>query len=174
MGSINSRKNLMAMVQALGNVPATERPHFVVIGDGRDYRRKVEKYIADNGLKQWVHIISGMSDVTTLQALYSKALLLMYPSFYEGFGLPVVEAALQKCPVITSNVSSLPEAAGPGAVQVDPSSVEQLTEALVRLLGDENERRVRGRNGYDYCMAHFSPERLTTQMHELYERVLDK
>ncbi len=174
VGSINSRKNLLAMVQALNNVPAAERPHFVVIGNGREYRRKVEKYIADNGLQKWVHIISGMNDVTTLQALYSKALLLMYPSFYEGFGLPVVEAALQNCPVITSNVSSLPEAAGPGAVQVDPASVDQLTEALVRLLNDENERRVRGRNGYDYCTAHFSPERLTTQMHELYERIINK
>lgn len=172
VGSINSRKNLLGMVQAFERIPAGQRPLFVVVGNGREYRRKVEQYISDHNLTEYVRIESNIHEATVLQALYTHAKVMMYPSFYEGFGLPVVEAALQKCAVITSNVSSLPEAAGPAAIQVDPTSVTQLAEALQLLLSDEDERNRRAQAGYDYCMEHFLPATLTEQMFELYRRVL--
>lgn len=172
VGSINSRKNLLGMVKAFNRVPEEERPIFVVVGNGREYRSTVESYIAENRLEEWIHIESNIHEASVLQALYAKALLLMYPSFYEGFGLPVVEAALQRCPVITSNVSSLPEAAGPGAIQVNPSSDEQIAEALLTLLRNPAERKERGDKGYDYCMSHFHPAVLTGQMKELYDSLV--
>lgn len=172
VGSINSRKNLLGMVKAFETIPVAKRPLFVVVGNGHEYRSKVEQYIADHNLTSFIHIESNIHDATVLQALYTETQVMMYPSFYEGFGLPVVEAALQKCAVITSNVSSLPEAAGPGAIQVDPNSVPQLAEALQLLLDDEGERAKRAKAGYDYCMAHFLPEDLTRQMEELYQFIV--
>ena len=168
VGSINSRKNLLNMVKAYATLPANDRPVFVVVGNGREYRKKVEEYIREKNLQQDIHIESNIHDGRVLQALYTKALLLMYPSFYEGFGLPVVEASLQRCPVITSNVSSLPEAAGESAVQCNPESVEELADALRMLLKDESERVRIGKESYDHCMRMFHPETLTRQMYELY------
>lgn len=170
VGSINSRKNLMGIVQALETVPAAERPLLVVVGNGREYRQKVESYIASHGLADYVHIESDIHDAHILQALYSRALCMLYPSFYEGFGLPVVEAALQHCPVITSNVSSLPEAGGPDTIQVNPDNVGEIAAALQQLLGSETERQRRADAAYEYCFSHFHPDVLTKQMHELYER----
>ncbi len=172
VGSINSRKNLLGMVKALEGIARDRRPMLVVVGNGREYRAKVEAYIKERGLRQWVRIESNIHDARILQALYTRALCMMYPSFYEGFGLPVVEASLQKCPVITSNVSSLPEAAGPAAVLVDPAAESQMSNALYRLLTDAAERKERGAAGYDYCTAHFAPETLTRQMLSLYDSLV--
>ena len=169
VGTINSRKNLWNMVRAYNKMEMKERPAFIVVGNGREYRRKVEEYIKENKLRNDVHIESNIHDGRILQALYSNALCMIYPSFYEGFGLPVVEAALQHCPVITSNVSSLPEAAGEDAILCNPSSVKELTDALQLLTSDENGRKQRGAACYDYCMGKFDPFRLTEQMHELYQ-----
>lgn len=169
VGSINSRKNLLGMVQALEGLPPAERPLFVVVGNGRDYRTKVEQYIDTHGLRKNIRIETDIHDTQTLQALYTRAKCMMYPSFYEGFGLPVVEAALQKCPVITSNVSSLPEAAGPATIQVDPTAVSQMTNALRRLLASPDECKERAEKAYQYCMEHFCPETLTKQMLNLYD-----
>ena len=172
VGSINSRKNLLGMVQALELLPEDERPPLVVVGNGREYRQKVEQYISEHHLAEWVRIESNIHDAETLKSLYANALCMLYPSFYEGFGLPVVEASLQRCPVITSNVSSLPEAAGPDSIQVNPGSPEEIADALHRLLNDEAERRQRGEAGYRYCMEHFHPDVLTEQMYELYGRTI--
>ena len=169
VGSINSRKNLMGMVKALEMIPEDMRLPLVVVGNGREYRQRVEEYIDSHHLREWVRIESNIHEAERLRELYAGAVCMLYPSFYEGFGLPVVEAQLQRCPVITSNVSSLPEAAGPDAIQVNPAKPEEIAEALRRLLTDGEERRQRGEAGYRYCMEKFWPERLTEEMYDLYE-----
>ena len=170
VGSINSRKNLLGMVKAYEQLPHDNRPHFVVVGNGREYRKQVEYYISDRGgMDGVIHIESNIHNAQTLKALYAQAQLLMYPSFYEGFGLPVVEAALQCCPVITSNVSSLPEAAGDAAIQCSPSSVDEIAEALRHLLDNDTEREERGIRARQYCMENFDTEKLTRQMYDLYQ-----
>lgn len=174
VGSINSRKNLMGMVKALEMIPEDMRLPLVVVGNGREYRQRVEEYIDSHHLREWVRIESNIHEAEKLRELYAGALCMLYPSFYEGFGLPVVEAQLQRCPVITSNVSSLPEAAGPDAIQVNPAKPEEIAEALRRLLTDGEERRQRGEAGYRYCMEMFLPERLTEQMFQLYEKLVKK
>lgn len=170
VGSINKRKNLMGMVKAYERVNDADKPEFVVVGNGREYRREVEAYIRERNITG-VHIESNIHDGRVLQALYTCAECLMYPSFYEGFGLPVVEASLQGCAVITSNVSSLPEAAGDDALQCNPASVDELAEALRLLLNDKQERQRRAELSQRYCREHFAPETLSRQMYELYERL---
>ena len=74
--------------------------------------------------------ITNLKDNKVLRAIYQKATALVYPSFYEGFGLPIVEAMLSKTPVITSNVSSLPEAGGPNSLYINPKCPKELAHAI--------------------------------------------
>ena len=171
VGSINSRKNLLGLVQALELIPAEQRPPLLVVGNGREYKQEVLNYIAKHHLEQYVRIETGVSDNKVLQALYSKALLMAYPSHYEGFGLPVVEAALQQCPILTSNVSSLPEAAGPGALLCDPDSIESIHKYLTELLDDSSMAQRLAEVAEDYARSHFDPRTLTEQLHDLYNEV---
>ncbi|MBR5715512.1 MAG: glycosyltransferase family 4 protein [Bacteroidales bacterium] len=171
VGSINSRKNLLGLVQALELIPAEQRPPLLVVGNGREYKQVVLNYIANHHLEQYVRIETGVSDNKVLQALYSKALLMAYPSHYEGFGLPVVEAALQQCPILTSNVSSLPEAAGPGALLCDPDNIESIHKYLTELLDDSSMAQRLAEVADDYARSHFDPRTLTEQLHDLYNEV---
>lgn len=171
VGSINSRKNLLGMLKAFNEIPSGEKIPFLVVGNGREYRRTCEEYIREKGLSAWVTILDDIHDAETLQALYTLATILLYPSFYEGFGLPVAEAALQYCPVITSNISSLPEAAGPGAIIADPYSTDDITAAMLQLLRNTTQREQLGKAGHDYALSHFNPDTLTQQLYDLYQHV---
>ena len=155
-------------ILTVGSINSRRMP-LVVVGNGREYRQRVEEYIDSHHLREWVRIESNIHEAERLKELYAGAVCMLYPSFYEGFGLPVVEAQLQGCPVITSNVSSLPEAAGPDALLVNPAQTEEIAEALRLLLSSEEERKRRGEAGRRYCMEMFSPERLTEEMFQLYE-----
>ncbi|MCM1078214.1 MAG: glycosyltransferase family 4 protein [Bacteroidales bacterium] len=175
VGSVNSRKNLLALVQAIGLIPAGNRPQLLVVGNGREYRRKVEEYIRSHRLEQWVTIATDIHNNRLLQALYRQAAVFAYPSFYEGFGLPVVEAALQRTPVITTTVSSLPEAAGADACLVNPHDrdcPEQMACHIDRLLSDTELQRSMGTKLEEYARKTFDPDTLTRQMMAAYERLI--
>jgi glycosyltransferase involved in cell wall biosynthesis len=170
VGSINARKNLLGMLKAYARLE--KRPKFVVIGNGHEYRKLCEKFIAEKGLSNDVIIIDNIHEGYILQAFYTCAKVLMYPSYYEGFGLPVVEAALQHCPIITSNVSSLPEAAGAGAIQVAPNDIKTMASSLNRLLTDPQECTYLGQKAYEHATTHFNPEELTNDIYKLYNSIL--
>lgn len=175
VGSINSRKNLLSAVKALELLPEQDRPLLLVIGNGREYRTLVEEYIAKHNLQRWIRIESGIHNNSLLQALYRQAIAFVYPSFYEGFGLPVVEAALQHTPVITTTVSSLPEAAGPDACLIDPHSpeaAEHISEYMKRLITDADYNEGIAAKMEEYARRMFTPETLTHQMKALYEDII--
>lgn len=171
VGSINRRKNLLGLVQAIERIPSDQRPPLVVIGNGREYRREVESYIASHRMEKDVLILGNVNDSRTLQALYSRCLIMAYPSFYEGFGLPVVEAALQEAPILTSTVSSLPEAAGDGAILADPASVDSIHEGLARLIDDRAYAHSLGQKAAAYASSHFDPAQQTQILTSLYTKL---
>jgi len=80
--------------------------------------------------------------------LLKKADLFVLPSFYEGFGIPILEAQAAGCPVITSNVSSMPEVAGDGAVLIDPKNIEQIAQGIYQVISDENFKKELIQKGY--------------------------
>lgn len=168
VGSVNSRKNLLGAVKALELLPESVRIPLYIVGNGREYKREVEAYIEAHNLQRWCVWLSGVySD--ELRRLYAGARLFVYPSFYEGFGLPVVEARLSGCPVITSNISSLPEAAGEHALIVDPSDTRAISQAMDRLITDDalhNELAVRGRED---AMLNLHPQVLAGQLMDVYK-----
>ena len=168
VGSVNSRKNLLGAVQALELLPPSVRIPLLVVGGGREYKQKVEAYVAAHGLEQLVRFLPRVDDDLDLQALYTGACAFVYPSFYEGFGLPVVEAELCATPVVMSTVSCLPEAAGPYAETADPSSPEAIRDALLRLLDDDERRADLGRRAQDWAARTFSTQRFAEQMMQVY------
>lgn len=177
VGSINSRKNLLSIVKALALIPVDQRPFLVVVGNGREYRKEVENYISTHQLQNYVCIKSDIHNNKLLQALYAKATLFVYPSFYEGFGLPVVEAALQHTPVITSTVSSLPEAAGPDACFINPNDKDasaMMAETIIRLCSDTVFAETVASRMEAYARRMFSPTTLTEQMMNLYRRIIQE
>lgn len=174
VGSINARKNLMAVVEALAMMPRERRPMLLVVGNGREYRRRVEEYIAKHDLSGSVMIETNIYNNELLQALYRQARVFVYPSFYEGFGLPVVEAALQHTPVITSSVSSLPEAGGPDACMIDPyrpDAAEHLVNNLERLLTDDAYNDAVASSMEQYARSMFMPEMQSERLMKLYQKV---
>jgi len=168
VGSIIERKNLLTIVKAIWQMPDKQRLPLVVVGKGKGYKKIVKAYIKSHKLEKWVYWLDKVTSVATLKEIYQQAQLLVYPSFAEGFGLPIVEAMLCGTPVITSNVSSLPEAGGQYAKLVTPDAVDELRDAIQEILGDSALRSAIGELGRKDALERFDPAKLTKEMMEVY------
>lgn len=133
VGTREPRKNLVRAIEAFRALPADVRDgrRLVVVGRPGWGEGPIDAAIAAAG--DLVHV-AGFVDEADLPGVYAGADAFVYASFHEGFGLPVLEAMAVGTPVVTSNVSSLPEVAGDAAITVDPRSVEAIREGLARVL----------------------------------------
>ena len=174
VGSVNSRKNLMGIVMAMELLPSSLRIPLVVVGGGGYYKKKVREYISSRGLDDLFIFPPRVESNRELQSLYACARLFVYPSFYEGFGLPVVEAMLSGCPVLTSNVSSLPEAAGPHSLLASPNDIESIAECIEKGLADERLRESMIQNGRDYALRMFNPANISHQLVDVYNLAMEQ
>ena len=142
IGTIEPRKNLDALLAAFAAI-APEFPDLgLVLAGGRGWKNALENLqaaIARQGLVQRV-VFPGFVDEDDKATLLSTAEVFVYPSLYEGFGLPVLEAMACGVPVVTSNLSSIPEVAGNGAWLIDPTNTPELTSAIRGLLSDSTLR----------------------------------
>ena len=172
VGSINSRKNLLSVIKAYALLPDDLQIPLVIIGKGGQYKDEVLKYAASRQLISKLILIDNLHDSETLQAFYQQAKLFVFPSVYEGFGLPVTEALLSKTPVITSNISSLPEAGGPAPVYVPPYDIEAIAESIKHILCDTTARTRMIEEGFQYAHQKFDPRTLCTHVHNLYKQLL--
>ena len=172
VGSINSRKNLLGAIKALELLPKDLQIPIVVIGDGREYKQKVLNYIAEHSLQDMVIFSPEKVGLDGLRYLYRNAQMLIYPSFYEGFGLPVVEALLSNCPVVTSNLSSLPEAAGPHSLLADPGNIQDISDKMSMILTDSTLRTEIISQGYEFAKNQFSPDVLAAKLMNIYSQLL--
>ena len=169
VGAINSRKNLLGIVKAMELLPKDLQIPLVVVGGGGSYKQVVQQYVAEHDMEHLVKWSNKVND-DELHQLYANAQMLVYPSFYEGFGLPVVEAQLSGCPVVTSNVSSLPEAGGDFALQADPHHPEDICDQMKKLLTDEALRQTLIQGGRQYAMQTFHPSVLARQLMGIYKK----
>lgn len=168
VGSITERKNLLSIVKSIWQMREDQRLPLVIVGNGKNYKKTVEAYIASHKLEKWIYWIDNLRSTEQLKQLYQEAQLLVYPSFYEGFGLPVVEAMLCGTPVITSNVSALPEAGGQFAKLINPNEVGDLRTAIQEILSDSDLRLKMSIAGRKDALERFDPEKLTRAMMKVY------
>jgi len=166
VGTIEERKNLLNIVKA---VHGTEIP-LVVIGKKTKYFKKVEKFLIKNKIQNQVQFLEGVSMVE-LAAIYKLADIFVYPSFFEGFGIPVIEALFSGTPVITSNSSSLPEAGGKNSVYINPENFEDIKAKILFLWNNEAERKRRADKGFLYA-ENFRDEIIATELMKIYREVI--
>jgi glycosyltransferase involved in cell wall biosynthesis len=149
VGSIIERKNLLTICKAINSIKEDLLIPLVVIGNGDSYIEKVKSYIKENNLGK--HIIflsenaaakssSSFKNATDFPAIYQSAIAMIYPSIFEGFGIPVLEALWSRLPVITSNISCLPEAAGEGSILVNPMDENEIADAMVQVYRNLDKR----------------------------------
>ncbi|MFK7808237.1 MAG: glycosyltransferase family 4 protein [Saprospiraceae bacterium] len=173
VGSIIERKNLLGLLKAIYVLPRLRKLPLVVIGQGKGtYFQKVKRFIEKEKMTSLIHFPKGVSN-EDLPAVYQGAEVFCYPSHYEGFGIPVLEALFCKTPVITSNTSSLPEAAGPDAFFVDPTNIEDIANQLNNALTNSELRKNSVEKGFAYAQQ-FEGKKLTEQMMGIYQQLLNK
>jgi len=142
LGTLEPRKNIPALLEAFRQVRTDHDGDCrLVLGGGKGwYYRDVFRRVEELGLKDDV-VFTGYVSQEDLPVLYSSATVFVYPTLYEGFGLPPLEAMACGTPVITSNTSSLPEVVGDAGVMVNPLSVDEISQAIHTVLSREDLRR---------------------------------
>jgi len=171
VGSVEERKNLRRLLEACELLwRAGEHRPLVVAGARLRKHRGINETLTRLGLERRV-VLTGYVPEADLPALYSAADLFVFPSLYEGFGLPPLEAMACGAPVGCSNSSSLPEVVGDAAVTVDPYDVEALAHAMHRVLSDANLRDELRAKGLARA-AQFTWERTAQETMKVYQSVL--
>ena len=166
VGSLNARKNLRAALEAI-RAAAVPGLRVVVVGESATVFRALE---LDGAVDDRVRFAGAVSD-RELVRLYAGAHFLLFPSLYEGFGMPPIEAMACGCPVIASRAASMPEVCGDAAYYCDPTSVADMARAIVRVAGDAELRdRLRGRGRAR--AARFTLERSAALFERAIERAL--
>jgi glycosyltransferase involved in cell wall biosynthesis len=169
VASLEPRKNFGRLLDAWSSIGANTGAHQLVVVASEGWRqgrirRRLERMTGDGSVVKIGHIADDV-----LAALYRRANLFIFPSLAEGFGLPVAEAMACGTPVVTSQISSMPEVAGDAALLVDPEDVDEIAAAIARLLGDQSLRRGLRDRGLEQARS-FSRESLVPRLFEVYRR----
>ena len=172
VGTLEPRKNLSLLVKAYGLLPDDLKRRyslFIIGAKGWKYS-SIFQLIKELGLTEKIIFPGRVSD-EELRGVYSAATLLAFPSLYEGFGLPVLEAMACHTPVLTSNISSLPEVAGEAAYLVNPLSETEISKGLQKLLESKDLREALKQKGIQRVQE-FSWERTTQETLKAYTKCL--
>jgi alpha-1,3-rhamnosyl/mannosyltransferase len=173
VGTLEPRKNIASLLRAYRKIPSDTRRHFPLVFAGmkgwhyNDIDREIKALVATGEIK-----LLGYLDGDELPQVYAGSSMLVYPSIYEGFGLPPLEAMACGVPVIASNRASLPEVVGDAGILVEPYDIDAIAEAIMSLIDDVEERDRRGRAGLERSRG-FSWEKCARETIAVYKRVLN-
>lgn len=168
VGTIEPRKNILLAVKALKQLP--KDICLVVVGRSTNYAQMVRTYADAHGLAQRLLMLHGVPD-SDLPALYAQAEAFVYPSRYEGFGIPVIEAIRQGLPVVACSGSCLEEAGGPDSLYVDADDVDACADAIRQSLKGSTNRDGRIARSQAY-VRRFEGSDVTAQVCRLYQQYL--
>jgi glycosyltransferase involved in cell wall biosynthesis len=180
VGSVIERKNLLTICKAINLIKEKIKVPLVVIGKGDKYIKAVKKYIAENNLAGKIIFLSETEAAQTsvnfktgvdFPAIYQMATAMIYPSIYEGFGIPVLEALWSRLPVITSNLSCLPETGGDAAWYINPYDENEMAEAMNTIatnifVSDEMKEK-----GWQHAQ-NFTSQKCGADVMEIYRKIL--
>jgi len=171
VGTIEARKNTMLIVKALNELRDKESIHLVIVGRATSYSDELKEYAVRAKLSDRIHFIHNAA-FADLPLIYRAAKVFAYPSLFEGFGIPLIEAIESGLPVITSQDSCFSEAAGPGAAYINPKDEMSFTMALLKFLTDEAYRKASVETSRAY-VKRFEPEVIARNMMQVYQQVLE-
>ena len=169
VGSISKRKNFITLLKAMA-LPENSDKNLVVVSGGGDEYNDALSFIYEKKLEDRIFFLNNILWYE-LPIIYHISQGLVYPSFYEGFGLPVLEALVCGKPAITSNISSMPEVGGDACIFIDPKNVEELSNAINFIyynlsLAEEIKYKAVAQ------IQKFHPEKITRQLYQLYETLI--
>lgn len=177
VGSVIERKNLLNICKAVHLLRDELILPLVVIGDGGKYKQQVKDFIKEHKLGERViflsenplaKVASSFLRADDFPAIYQMATAMIYPSFFEGFGIPVLEALWSRLPVITSNVSCLPEAGGHGAHYVNPANAEEIAEGMKKIYTNQSYADELRERGWQHAQ-NFTQQKCANGVMEVYE-----
>lgn len=171
VGTVEPRKNVLHVVKALKQLEEASTIPLVIVGRPTAYTNFVKDYVKENGLESRVHFIPKAS-FEDLPAIYQLSTAFVYPSVFEGFGIPLVEAIACGVPVITSTGSCFSEAAGPDSIYVDPQDVKAMATAIDNVLKDEvlRKKMVEGSGAY---IKRFESPVIANDMMKVYRSLME-
>jgi len=168
IGTIQPRKNLVRLIESFAKA-GLKNVDLVLAGSRgwlhEDIYQAPEKF----SVSKYVRFV-GFVETEDLPALYSGAIGLVFPSLYEGFGLPILEAFACRCPVLTSKIGAMAEVAGEAAILVDPYNVDEMAAGLKKLASDENLRNALIQKG-EQRIKDFSWEKTARETIKVFEKV---
>lgn len=172
VGNLHPRKNLRRLIEAFVLLKQRHAlPHKLrIVGQKAWLFDDVFESVRRHGMENDVVFTGYLSDEEVVET-YRRADVTIYPSLYEGFGFPPLEAMASGCPVVCSTAASIPEVAGDAAVMVDPTSVEGIAEGIHRLISDEELRRTLIERGFAQAKK-FTWEQCAVETVEAYGRVI--
>ncbi len=168
VGTIESRKNVFLAVQAIRELDTDIQ--LIIIGKDTPYAVKVRDYVNKHGLNNRVHFLKNVS-FNDLPGIYQMADLFLFPSEYEGFGIPVVEALSSGIPVIAAKGSCLEEAGGAGSIYINPKDSSALADQIKRVLNDPGIRQNMINAGLEH-LEQFSDDKIAGQLNNLYQNII--
>lgn len=169
VGTIEQRKNQLAILEGL--VKQKLEIPLVILGKPTEYKMLLDDFIKENDIRKQIIFLHN-TGTEELQTIYQMAEIMVYPSFFEGFGLPILEAQASGCPVITSNISSMPEAGGEGALYIDPANSAEIGRAIRNILTDSKLKEELIQKGTSHAML-FSDQLVAEKLMQLYQSLVE-
>ncbi|NIG53929.1 glycosyltransferase family 1 protein [Chitinophaga sp. Cy-1792] len=172
VGSLIERKNLLGIVTAMHTLSAAERLPLVVLGSGSSYKKKVKAWLEANKMSNDVIFLNEKArlDNEELPLLYQGAVALVYPSLFEGFGIPILEALWSGTPAITSEGSCFGETAGDAAIYIDPLKPATIADAMLKIQQKPGLAETLRNKGFIHAQR-FTPEKCAAAMMNVYNQL---
>ncbi|CBW27192.1 putative glycosyl transferase [Halobacteriovorax marinus SJ] len=149
IATMEENKNTLGILKAYELIHSEVEEDLILIGRGKKYKQKVIQYIQEKNLSNRVRILDEAID-EDLPAIFQLAKLFVFPSFYEGFGIPIIEALFSKTPVVTSKGGCFPEAGGPNSRYVDPYDIKDISKGMLDILRDEGLQKEMAQKGHEF------------------------
>ena len=163
VGTIEERKNLLTLLRTIKELP---KQKLVIIGNGKSYKTKCLKFIAVNKISDRVFFLNKLS-TEEMAVVYQTAKIMIYPSLFEGFGIPILEALFSKTPVITSKGGCFSEAGGAYSKYVDPLSVLEIKDAIIEIQDSVEKEKIMIEKGFEHANK-FTDDRIAKNLINIY------
>lgn len=171
LGTLEPRKNIETIIKAYAQLPELHKDFDLVLAGGNGWKSEsIYTTIETYHLKEHVHFTGYISQETQV-ALYNQAECFVFPSLYEGFGMPALEAMACGAPVITSNTSSLPEVVGDAGIKVNPMSADELSSAIHSVINNTSLKQEMKLKNKDQIQK-FSWKKAADQVYDVYSSLL--
>jgi glycosyltransferase involved in cell wall biosynthesis len=170
VGAFEERKNQLTLLEAYHKISHEFSHHLIFIGQGKKYLEKVRARAQELGIADRVHFLSNVNSAD-LPVFFQMADLFCFPSIFEGFGIPIVEALFSRTPVLTSFGSCFPESAGPQSHYVDPLSIADISKGIRTILASDalqNKMKIEG----ELFARQFKKEYTTEKLLHVYHQTI--